>query len=68
VRELLSVVEARLREEYRILSTELHERGRRKWAALQARRLGYGGQGVVHRATGLSYPTLRCGLREIDSV
>ena len=67
MQESLAVVEARLREEYRILSVDLHERGRRKWAALQARRLGHGGKGVVHRATGLAYPTIRRGLQEITS-
>ncbi len=67
MQELFSVVESRLREEYRILSSELNERGRRKWAALQAKYLGHGGKGVVHRATGLSYPTIRSGLRDIES-
>ncbi len=67
MQKLFSVVESRLREEYRILSSELNERGRRKWAALQAKYLGHGGKGVVHRATGLSYPTIRSGLRDIES-
>lgn len=65
MQEALEATESRLREEYRILAVELHERARRKWAALQAQRFGHGGQGIVHRATGLSYPTIRRGLREI---
>jgi hypothetical protein len=65
MQEALEATESRLREEYRILGVELHERARRKWAALQAQRFGHGGQGIVHRATGLSYPTIRRGLQEI---
>ncbi len=62
-----SDIENCLQREYQILSVDLHERGRRKWAALQAQRLGYGGKTIVHRATGLSYPTIRRGLLDISS-
>ena len=67
MQETLSEIENRLREEYRILSVDLHERGRRKWAALQAQRIGRGGKSAVHRATGISYPTISRGLRDISS-
>ena len=67
MQESLSDIENRLRKEYQILSVDLHERGRRKWAALQAQRLGYGGKAIVHRATGLSYPTIRRGLLDIST-
>ena len=56
-----------LRAEYSILSLELNERGRRKWAAIQAKHLGHGGKGLVSRVTGLSYPTIRRGLAEIKA-
>jgi len=36
----------------------LDERGRRVWAAVEAEALGYGGQSIVAKATGLSRPTL----------
>ena len=56
-----------LRAEYSILSLELNERGRRKWAAIQAKHLGHGGKGLVSRVTGLSYPTIHRGLAEIKA-
>lgn len=61
------LIESSLREEYLILSEELSEKGRRKWAALQVEKIGYGGKTIVHRATGLDYKTIRRGLREIRS-
>lgn len=60
--------ESRLGEEYRLLRPDLNERGRRRWAGAQVRRLGYGGQEIVHRATGLSRPTIRKGLLEIENL
>ena len=61
-----NIVELDLREEYRILVTELNERGRRKWAGFQARRLGHGGKTIVHRATGLDYKTINKGINDIE--
>ena len=55
-----------LQSEYSILSLELSERGRRKWAAIQAKRLGHGGKALVKKITGLSYPTIRRGLLDIE--
>jgi Rhodopirellula transposase DDE domain len=48
------------------LLDDLDERGRRRWAAVEARALGYGGIAVVARATGLSDRTIRTGLKELD--
>lgn len=45
----------------------LHEKARRHWAACEARALGYGGIAIVAAATGLSRPTIRLGLAELDS-
>ena len=39
---------------------------RRRWAAVEARALGYGGATLVAEATGLSLLTIRRGLRELD--
>jgi hypothetical protein len=61
-----SNLEEYLQSEYSILSLELSERGRRKWAAIQAKRLGHGGKALVKKITGLSYPTIRRGLLDIE--
>jgi hypothetical protein len=45
----------------------LHEKARRRWAACEARAIGYGGITIVAAATGLSRPTIRRGLVELDS-
>lgn len=57
---------ARIRRKYKALAPELSERGRRQWAASEARDLGYGGISLVSRATGLSRPTILAGLRELE--
>lgn len=52
---------------YSHLEAFLNERSRRLWAATEACALGYGGIVAVHRATGLSQNTIRCGLRELEA-
>src|SRR5262249_35552149 len=47
------------------LLDDLDERGRRRWAAVEARALGHGGIATVARATGLSDRTIRPGLKEL---
>jgi transposase len=54
-------------ERFRALAPELSERGRRIWAASEARALGRGGIAAVSRASGISPNTIRKGIREIDS-
>jgi hypothetical protein len=44
----------------------LGERQRRLYAALEARRLGRGGQRLLSLITGLQVQTIRRGLRELD--
>src|SRR5476651_637556 len=48
------------------LLDDLDERGRRRWAAVEARALGRGGITAVALATGLSDRTIRNGLQELD--
>ena len=48
-----------IRDKYRDLSSELDERGRRMWAAVEARSLGRGGIVAVASATGISDRTIR---------
>lgn len=55
-----------IRRKYRTLRVEMDERGRRQWAAAEARELGRGGVTAVARATGLSRTTITAGLRELD--
>jgi len=55
-----------IREKYRAIVGELDERGRRRWAAAEARSLGWGGIAAVAAATGLSDRTVRNGIRELD--
>ena len=55
-----------LRGKYSELLDDLDERGRRRWAAVEARALGRGGIAAVAAATGMSDRTVRTGLRELD--
>jgi transposase len=55
-----------IRAKYIELLDDLDERGRRRWAAVEARALGRGGITAVASATGLSHRTIRTGLRELD--
>ncbi len=61
--------EAAIAERYRLLSGKevLNERGRRLWAAAEARSHGFGGISAVARATGLHENTIRRGVRELES-
>ncbi len=54
-----------LRAKYESLVGNLDERGRRRWAAVEARSLGRGGITVVAKATGLSDRTVRTGMGEL---
>jgi hypothetical protein len=53
-----------VRRKFACLSAVLDERGRRVWAAVEAEALGYGGQRLVAKATGLSRTTLHRGALE----
>lgn len=50
-----------------IVRDELDERGRRMWAAAEARSHGCGGIAAVVRATGMSEATVRRGIDEVRS-
>src|SRR5262245_31438904 len=58
-------VEEILRRKYAEVTPVLDERGRRLWAAAEAKALGRGGPSLVARATGLSRSTIHAGLREL---
>lgn len=55
-----------IREKYIALLADLDERGRRRWAATEARSLGRGGIVAVAEATGMSDRTIRNGIAELD--
>ena len=61
-----SIVSA-VRLKYADLVSDLDERGRRRWAAVEARALGRGGIAAVAAATGMSDRTIRTGLKELAS-
>jgi len=54
-----------IRQKYRDLVDDLDERARRRWAAIEAESIGYGGIAAVAEATGLSDRTVRNGIQEI---
>ena len=51
---------------YHGLSPALSERGRRRWAAVEAASLGRGGITAVSAATGLAHSTIRRGIAEMS--
>ena len=57
---------AQIQRKYQLLLPELDERRRRRWAAAEARELGWGGVSLVARATGLSRPTITAGIKELE--
>jgi DNA-binding phage protein len=62
------VDERAIAERYRLLSEQrvLDERGRRLWAAAEARAAGHGGIAAVVRATGISESTVLRGLADLE--
>src|SRR5574337_2188571 len=58
-------LEKTIREKYLRLQETLSEQQKRLWAASEAIACGYGGVTVVHKATGLSRPTINFGIQEI---
>ena len=61
--EMLEIV----RKKFLILSPVLNERSRRLWAAAEAQAIGYRGQTLVARATGISRTTIHKELRRLAS-
>lgn len=55
-----------IRSKYLAIVSDLDERGRRRWAAAEARSLGRGGVSAVANATGISDRTIRNGILELD--
>lgn len=56
-----------IRDKYLAIAQDLDERARRRWAAAEARSLGWGGISAVAKATGISDRTVRNGIRELEN-
>ena len=50
----------------KLLFESLNEKDRRRYAAIEAAKLGYGGQTYVVVLLGVDYKTLRRGLADLD--
>jgi len=55
-----------LREKFTALKPFLNERSIRIWCATEAKAIGVGGKAMIHEATGVSWPTIKKGLRELE--
>lgn len=55
-------IEAQMRRYYQSLS----EKDRRRYAAIEAVKLGYGGQAYIRRLLGCHHETLQLGMRELE--
>ncbi|MEX1203993.1 MAG: ISAzo13 family transposase [Dongiaceae bacterium] len=64
---MAEIDERAIAERWRVMEDALDERGRRRWAAAEARSHGRGGIAAVVRATPISESTVRRGLSELDS-
>jgi transposase len=56
-----------IESKYRQIADQLSERALRRWAAVEASSLGYGGVSVVSAATGIAHSTIRRGLAELTT-
>src|SRR5215468_2580374 len=55
-----------IRDKFIALESIFDEHSRRLWAGTEAKALGYGGQALVAKATGLSRHTVHAGLRALE--
>ena len=56
------------RLKYEALKSELDERSKRRWAAIEAQSIGRGGITWVSEATGMSPRTIRRGIKEVNQI
>ena len=60
-------MESVISRKFSLLRGSFTERQRRLWAAAEALSLGHGGTAAVSRATGISRPTLRAGIKDLNA-
>jgi hypothetical protein len=54
-----------IKNKYQKIAPFLDERALRMWVATEAESLGFGGQRIVHKATGVSVTTIRQGIKDL---
>ena len=59
-------LEKTLQVKFTAMESELDERSRRRWAAIEARAIGHGGISAVSAATGMTHQTIRRGIVELQ--
>ncbi len=57
-----------IKGKYDLVKRRFDEKGRRQWAAIEAKALGRGGVTLISRATGLSRTTVVSGIKEIEGI
>src|ERR687888_311422 len=62
-----SEIIAAVRNKYQALKPVMDEKVQRHWAACEAMTIGWGGITGVSKATGISRPTIRAGIAEVQS-
>jgi len=55
-----------LRKKFTAIKPLLNERSIRIWCATEAKAIGSGGKAMIHKATGLSWPTITKGINELE--
>ena len=55
-----------IKAKYSLIKSRFDERGRRQWAAIEAKSIGRGGISLVSAATGLSRTTVTYAIKEIE--
>jgi hypothetical protein len=62
----LSAYNPEVERQMKTLYESLNERDRRRYAAVEARKLGHGGQSYIKRLLGCDFKTLRRGLADLN--
>jgi len=57
-----------IKGKYDLVKRRFDEKGRRQWAAIEAKALGRGGATLISKATGLSRTTIISGIKEIEGI
>ena len=64
---LIKAYPVAVQERMKSLYESLNEKDRRQYAAIEANKLGFGGQTYIVQLLGCDYKTLRRGLAELDN-
>ena len=64
---LVQAYSVEVEQRMKTLYESLNEKDRRQYAAIEANKLGFGGQSYIVRLLGCDYKTLRRGLAELDN-